>query len=50
MGAPAEHPVTVDKAARRDVPVFLTGLETVRAYKSVVLTSRVDGQIVRMNF
>lgn len=43
-------PVTVAEAVRRDVPVFLTGLGTVRAYKSVVLTSRVDGQIVRLNF
>ena len=43
-------PVLVAEAARRDIPIFLTGLGTVRAYQSVVLTSRVDGQIVKMNF
>ena len=40
----------VAEARRRDVPVFLTGLGTVRAYESVVLTSRVDGQIVKFDF
>jgi multidrug efflux system membrane fusion protein len=40
----------VAEAERRNVPIFLTGLGNVRAYKSVVLTSRVDGQIVKINF
>ncbi len=43
-------PVTATEARRRDVPVFLIGLGTVRAYQSVVLTSRVDGQIVKIDF
>ncbi len=43
-------PVMAADASRRDVPVFLTGLGTVRAYESVVLTSRVDGQIVSIDF
>ena len=43
-------PVMAAEAGRRDVPVYLTGLGTVRAYKSVVLTSRVDGQIVKIDF
>ena len=49
-GAQASVPVVVAEAARRNVPISLTGLGTVRAYQSVVLTSRVDGQIVKMNF
>lgn len=43
-------PVMAVEASRRDVPVTLTGLGTVRAYKSVVLTSRIDGQIVKIDF
>jgi membrane fusion protein, multidrug efflux system len=36
--------------SRADVPIDLTGLGTVRAFNSVLLTSRVDGQIVKINF
>jgi multidrug efflux system membrane fusion protein len=43
-------PVVVAEARRADVPIFLTGLGTVRAFNSVLLTSRVDGEIVKINF
>jgi membrane fusion protein, multidrug efflux system len=43
-------PVSVTSAQRQDVPIFLTGLGTVQAYNSVLVKSRVDGQIVKINF
>ncbi|HEY3640691.1 MAG TPA: efflux RND transporter periplasmic adaptor subunit [Xanthobacteraceae bacterium] len=38
------------KAERADIPVELTGLGTVQALNSVLVRSRVDGQIVKINF
>jgi multidrug efflux system membrane fusion protein len=35
---------------RQDVPVILSGLGTVQAFNSVLIKSRVDGQILRINF
>jgi multidrug efflux system membrane fusion protein len=43
-------PVAAAEAQNADVPIILTGLGTVRAFNSVVVTSRVDGQIVKINF
>jgi membrane fusion protein, multidrug efflux system len=43
-------PVMASKVRRTDVPIFLTGLGTVQAFNSVVVKSRVDGQIVKINF
>jgi membrane fusion protein, multidrug efflux system len=43
-------PVSAAPAQRQDVPIYLTGLGTVQAYNSVLVKSRVDGQIVRINF
>jgi multidrug efflux system membrane fusion protein len=43
-------PVMAAEVKRADVPIILTGLGTVRAFNSVLLTSRVDGQIVKINF
>jgi membrane fusion protein, multidrug efflux system len=43
-------PVMAGAVERADVPVVLAGLGTVRAFNSVLLTSRVDGQIVRISF
>jgi multidrug efflux system membrane fusion protein len=43
-------PVSAERAQRQDVPIHLTGLGTVQAYNSVLVKSRVDGQIVRINF
>jgi multidrug efflux system membrane fusion protein len=43
-------PVVIDKARRADVPIFLTGLGTVQAFNSVLIKSRVDGQIVKVRY
>jgi membrane fusion protein, multidrug efflux system len=43
-------PVVTDKARRADVPIYLSGLGTVQAFNSVLITSRVDGQIVKIRF
>jgi multidrug efflux system membrane fusion protein len=43
-------PVATDKARRTDVPIFLTGLGTVQAFNSVLIKSRVDGQIVKVGY
>ena len=48
--APQAIPVSVASAEKKDVPVFLEGLGSVQAYNTVSLKSRVDGQIVQINF
>jgi membrane fusion protein, multidrug efflux system len=42
--------VTVATVLRQDVPVYLTGLGSVTAYYTSNIKSRVDGQIMRVNF
>ncbi len=49
-GAGAAVPVSVAPVLRQDVPVILTGLGTVQAYYTVTLKTRVDGQIMSVNF
>ena len=55
-GAPAAPrtaaaiPVIATEVRRADVPIFLTGLGTVQAFNSVLVKSRVDGQIIKINF
>src|ERR1700726_702248 len=43
-------PVMASKVERADIPIELTGLGTVQALNSVLVKSRVDGQIVKINF
>ena len=43
-------PVSVATAERRDMPYYLTGLGSVAAYYTVSLKSRVDGQLMQVNF
>lgn len=43
-------PVTAGTVVAADVPVFLHGIGTVQAYNTVSVKSRVDGQIVRVDF
>jgi multidrug efflux system membrane fusion protein len=43
-------PVTAGIVAAEDVPVFLHGIGTVQAYNTVAIKSRVDGQIVKVDF
>lgn len=49
-GGPPAQPVRVATAQLRDVPEFLNGLGTVTPSASVVVRSRVDGQLVRLHF
>ena len=48
--APAPIPVTTTKAAARDFPVILGGLGTVQPLNSVVVRTRVDGQVTQILF
>src|SRR5216683_6614522 len=43
-------PVTEGSVAVADVPIFLNGIGTVQASNMVTIKSRVDGQIVRIDF
>ena len=43
-------PVMAELAGYTDVPVYLSGLGTVQAFNSVLIRSRVDGQILKMDF
>src|SRR4030088_3092075 len=43
-------PVTVAAVQKTDFPVYLTGLGTVQAFNTVVVRSRVDGQIDKIAF
>jgi multidrug efflux system membrane fusion protein len=43
-------PVVVTTAQKGDLPVYLIGLGSVTAFNTVTVRSRVDGQIVKVNF
>src|SRR5665213_1242720 len=43
-------PVQVSPVQQKTVPVYLTALGTVTAYNTVTLHSRVDGQLLKVNF
>src|SRR5271167_330583 len=43
-------PVVVATAQRGDLPVYFNGLGNVNAFNTVTVRSRVDGQIVKINF
>jgi len=43
-------PATAGAVVAADMPVILRGLGTVQAYNTVAVKSRVDGQIVRLDF
>ena len=49
-GPPPAVPVGVATVKERDFPVYLTGLGSVLAFNTVSLKSRVDGQIMQVNF
>lgn len=49
-GAFGPTPVEVAKAGRRAWPVYLNGLGNVSAFYTVTIKSRVDGQLMRVNF
>jgi multidrug efflux system membrane fusion protein len=48
--APRAVPVAVAPAVQQDMPVYLTGLGAATAFNTVSLKSRVDGQLVKVNF
>jgi multidrug efflux system membrane fusion protein len=50
--AAGPHPVSVAvaKVLKQDVPVYLVGLGSVTAFYTANIKSRVDGQIMRVNF
>jgi membrane fusion protein, multidrug efflux system len=43
-------PVTLAPAVKADYPVYLTGLGTVQGFNTVVVRTRVDGQIDKLGF
>ncbi len=43
-------PVSVSTAERRDMPYYLTGLGSVTAFYTDSIKSRVDGELVQVNF
>ena len=47
---PPPVPVSISAAQRMDLPVFLSGLGSVTPSNSVSIKSRVDGQLVQINF
>src|SRR6185437_7991067 len=50
--APANPPVPVTPgtAEARDMPIYVRGIGTVQAFNTVAVKSRVDGQIVKVDF
>ena len=48
--APRSVPVSVTAAVQQDFPVYLSGLGSVTAFNTVSLKSRVDGELVQVNF
>ena len=49
-GAGMTVPVVVATAQKGDLPVYLIGLGSATAFNTVTVRSRVDGQIVKVNF
>jgi multidrug efflux system membrane fusion protein len=49
-GAPGQIPVVVSNAARSSIPVYLNGLGNVSAFYTVTVKSRVDGQLMKVDF
>jgi multidrug efflux system membrane fusion protein len=49
-GAFGPQPVVVTPAKKMNVPVYLTGLGNVAAFYTVTVKSRVDGQLMAVNF
>ena len=48
--APADIPVTVAPVRKTDFPIYLTGLGVVEPYDTVTVSSRVDGEILKVDF
>ncbi len=48
--AAAPVPVSIATAVRRDVPIYLTGLGTVQASRTIAIHAQVDGKLLSVNF
>lgn len=48
--APQAVPITAGVVEAKDVPIFLNAIGTVQAYNMVAVKSRVDGQVVKVDF
>src|SRR5579863_2396154 len=48
--APRAVSVAIAKVQQQDMPVYLVGLGTVTAFNTANIKSRVDGQIMQVNF
>ena len=48
--APKAIPVTVAQVKKADFPVYLSGLGAVQPYQTVLIRSRVDGQVTKIAF
>jgi membrane fusion protein, multidrug efflux system len=46
----AAVPVTIAQAAKADFPVYLNGLGAVEPYQTVLVRSRVDGEVIKIDF
>jgi membrane fusion protein, multidrug efflux system len=49
-GGMPQVPVVVATAKKGDLPVYFSGLGTVTAFNTVTVHSRVDGQLIKVNF
>ena len=47
---PPAVPVVAETVHQGDVPIYLRGVGTVIAYNTVTVRSRVDGELVKINF
>jgi multidrug efflux system membrane fusion protein len=47
---PPPVPVSAEHAQAQNMPVYVRGIGTVQAYNTVAIKSRVDGQIVKVDF
>src|SRR5450631_721681 len=47
---PPTIPVTVRRAARRDLPIYLQGLGTVQASNTIAIHSQIDGKLQSVDF
>jgi len=49
-GADAIIPVIAGEAARRDVPIYLTGLGSVVAFNTASIKPQIDGKLIKVDF